>query len=649
MTQNPTPKVTLLTWTKDPLETVYAVWEQSKGEAPLMSIEDVKRNIPKADVEKLFRAVIAQKIPIGEHISFIFILENISISWREQAVRHRIGTLASPERVGADMVHMEKLPDLADSSWWSQCFTGDTRIRLLDGTEPTLAALAERGGYFWVYSCDKKGRIVPGRGHSARKTGTKPLVEVELDSGERIRCTADHLWLGRDGQYIEARLLQPGASLMPLYTRLDKHGYEQYADLATGRYLYTHQMVDRELNGWLPDGQVIHHASFDKRNNSPDCLERMSDKDHFALHAALIIDRMEADPAGHRLALSVAQKARWEKMSEATRIKALDQLARAREAIDPVRLSEAARGLMNQRWTEREWRGKMAPVLAQNGQKTKGRKQSQAERHRRSIVAKERFARQKAEGALPVGFNHKVVAVRVLDEVADVYDITVDKHHNFALASGVFVHNSMRIQDMSAFARRRAYRLPQTVEDKGPEAVALFHKTMDQIGSAYNELVDMGIPMEDARELMPLGAQHRMSWMLNIGSLQHIVGKRGCWILQLGIWGPIIEGMITELAAKVHPIFSEVVTPPCLKGDDYKGCVYQEEVRRRYTGDDKLPPCTLHFHHEVASEAERSAGKTHLPVIHDAHAVPRAAEMRDRAEQYRAFWGRDPYTGKRLG
>lgn len=326
MNPNPTPKVTLLSWTKDPLETVYAVWEQSKTEAPLMSIEDVKRNVPQADVEKLFRAVIAQKIPIGEHISFIFILENVSISWREQAVRHRIGTLASPERVGADMVHMERLPDLAESSWWSQ---------------------------------------------------------------------------------------------------------------------------------------------------------------------------------------------------------------------------------------------------------------------------------------------------------------------------------SMRIQDMSTFARRGGYRMPQTILDKGPEAVALYRKTMDQIGDAYNELVDLGIPMEDARELMPLGAQHRMSWMLNIGSLQHIVGKRGCWILQLGIWGPIIEGMVQELATKVHPIFSEVVTPPCLKGDDYKGCVYQEEVRRRYTGDDKLPPCPLHFHHEVANVVDQEERRTHLPIVHDAHNVPRAQEMRERAEQYRLFWGRDPYTGVR--
>ena len=39
--------------------------------------------------------------------------------------------------------------------------------------------------------------------------------------------------------------------------------------------------------------------------------------------------------------------------------------------------------------------------------------------------------------------NHKVVKIEFLNESADVYDLTIDKVHNFALASGVFVHNSI--------------------------------------------------------------------------------------------------------------------------------------------------------------------------------------------------------------
>ena len=41
-------------------------------------------------------------------------------------------------------------------------------------------------------------------------------------------------------------------------------------------------------------------------------------------------------------------------------------------------------------------------------------------------------------------YNHKVVSVEWLAERADVYDIEVPNSHNFALASGIFVHNSAK-------------------------------------------------------------------------------------------------------------------------------------------------------------------------------------------------------------
>ncbi len=41
-------------------------------------------------------------------------------------------------------------------------------------------------------------------------------------------------------------------------------------------------------------------------------------------------------------------------------------------------------------------------------------------------------------------YNHRVVAVEPLEEEVDVYDVEVPHTHNFALASGVFVHNSAK-------------------------------------------------------------------------------------------------------------------------------------------------------------------------------------------------------------
>lgn len=216
------------------------------------------------------------------------------------------------------------------------------------------------------------------------------------------------------------------------------------------------------------------------------------------------------------------------------------------------------------------------------------------------------------------------------------------------LADSVWWSQSMRIQNMGQFANQGNYRVPETILEKGGQALDDYKALMKDIQEGYNKLVAAGIPMEDARELIPLGATHRISWKLNISSLQHIVAKRGCWILQLGIWGPVIEGMIRELTEKIDPIFGELVTPPCLKGDDFKGCVYMEENRRRYTGDDALPPCPLHLVNHHMDQSMPAADRELIASCGAELDVPMVHAMRKRAEDYRSFWGRDPYNGKRL-
>ncbi|PIN81852.1 DNA gyrase subunit A [Candidatus Woesearchaeota archaeon CG10_big_fil_rev_8_21_14_0_10_30_7] len=40
-------------------------------------------------------------------------------------------------------------------------------------------------------------------------------------------------------------------------------------------------------------------------------------------------------------------------------------------------------------------------------------------------------------------YNHKIIRTEILEEKENVYDLTIDQTHNFALAAGVFVHNSI--------------------------------------------------------------------------------------------------------------------------------------------------------------------------------------------------------------
>ena len=41
-------------------------------------------------------------------------------------------------------------------------------------------------------------------------------------------------------------------------------------------------------------------------------------------------------------------------------------------------------------------------------------------------------------------YNHKIISIELIDEIADVYDLTIPPYNNFALSSGIFVHNSAK-------------------------------------------------------------------------------------------------------------------------------------------------------------------------------------------------------------
>lgn len=104
------------------------------------------------------------------------------------------------------------------------CFTGDTKISLVDGREVSLLQLVDEfnnGKVNYVYSFNETTkRIEPGKIVKAwctRKNAS--LVEVELDNGEKFRCTPNHRIMLRDGTYKEARYLQPNDSVMPRYRK----------------------------------------------------------------------------------------------------------------------------------------------------------------------------------------------------------------------------------------------------------------------------------------------------------------------------------------------------------------------------------------------------------------------------------------------
>ncbi|GAB4500906.1 MAG: hypothetical protein Fur0035_04460 [Anaerolineales bacterium] len=389
-------------------------------------------------------------------------------------------------------------------STYARCFRGDTRVALVDGTAPTLEEMARRsenGEMFWGYSIGENGRLVVTLLDAPRYVGRDSLVEVTLDNGEKINCTPDHLFMLRDGRWLAAGELLPGVSLMPLYRSLQR-GYEMAYQPINGHLYPTHRLAD-EWNlrfGVYDDlpGTHRHHVDIDRLNNNPWNIVRMEAGEHIRFHNTETYGE-EFDPAEHSLAIRasfarLAQDPAWaQAYSQAQRERAThfwndDEYAETR-----ARLLEQRRNPSEQnRQAHREaallrYQNVAERIRHASRMKTAWENASQERRARQAEIAKNinlrseitaEVVREALEhsGSLRGAArylncdravfrrfpevvsafrgqaqNHKVVSVRPLAGDHDVFCLTVPETENFALESGVFVHNCGIIVNVTPF------------------------------------------------------------------------------------------------------------------------------------------------------------------------------------------------------
>lgn len=434
----------------------------------------------------------------------------------------------------------------------SDCFVGDTEIKMLDGTTKTIKEIHDsiQSGKedIWVYSCTDEGEIKPGRVSASRKIETdKKLVRITLDNGKEEICTEDHKWMLRDGSYIEAGDLEEGVSLMPLYNKISSKndgdyidGYDMVWSNKDKEWKMTHKVVAKDI-GKYQYGNVIHHSDFNKLNNIPenlDCsmdrnehiefhgnhLEEMKKKTDFeerrleGFYKALEDPEIQEKMIGH---LHKANTSESNKKSAETRKRLCEESEEYRKSLaqglikfnketaEDGRKSEWMKEFhkehpevaekfnkigieaVREYWSNeenREKRSKRYQEKYKDDEEFKERMRQNAIKNNRDeeIKFKQQLGKinkivyscldkygyidelvyEKERKNICVNFpsyktamdyvskteynelkevadkyNHKVVSVEYLDRNELVYDITVDDYHNFALESGVFIHN----------------------------------------------------------------------------------------------------------------------------------------------------------------------------------------------------------------
>jgi DNA gyrase subunit B len=285
-------------------------------------------------------------------------------------------------------------------------------------------------------------------------------------------------------------------------------GYEMVKDPRSDSWLFTHILADwyNRWKGVYDksDGDHCHHIDFNKLNNNPTNIKRLPSQEHLELHRKRVgqtLHRPDTIDKGRKFRQSKAFRAMMsarmshpemsQKLSERARrqwkdeeykaytaeqwlefynsndayrkevLEQLDQAQREYWSDEANRRLQAervrtyfenhpdAREAHSQRakaqWQDEEllaWRREKTKEQWTPDFRTKRQAALQQTYYRKTISALKKFEVLACEAV--AANNHRVVSVEPLQQTIDVYDVEVPGTHNFALASGVFVHNSAK-------------------------------------------------------------------------------------------------------------------------------------------------------------------------------------------------------------
>ena len=394
------------------------------------------------------------------------------------------------------------------------CFTADTKVKLADGRNLSFIGLINEhklGKRNFTFTVDETGLIKIAEIKDPRMTNPHAeIMKVILDNGEEIKCTLNHKFMLKDGNYKEAQYLESGDSLMPCYFRLSTKdddsnaiGYSMIFQPKNNLWNFVHVLSDNWNleNGIYANsaGRIRHHINFNKLNNNPHNIRRMNWKEHWQTHYNFTSQKHKTD-VEYVKRLSEGRKRFWDNVenrkinSERMRERNIknwknkdyqekmritlsevnkNYLAKHPEIIEKIK--KTASITMKKMWQDPYYKELFHEKIIASNKRRKtnltGKRKftnicSYLKENNISInkdnyekariekfggknfttwdlAIKKYFNNDKNLLLCELNGNHKVVSVKFLKESVDVYDLTVDKTHNFALASGIFVHNSM--------------------------------------------------------------------------------------------------------------------------------------------------------------------------------------------------------------
>ncbi len=221
------------------------------------------------------------------------------------------------------------------------------------------------------------------------------------------------------------------------YRKRIAEGRKRYWADPRNRRINSERLSERNKKDWMSPAYRRKMSNFLSKMNKNYINSHPEKRREFSERATKTLKRLWKDP-NYRKKKSNSLKEKWKEPGyydeQAKRTKQVS----AKIWSDPKH-KEYIAGLSKERWKDKKFRNYLLPILSENGKKAN-------------------------LGIKVIKLNHKVKEVILLNEKQDVYDITINETHNFALASGVFVHNSID-GDAAAAQRYTEAKLSKIAEE----------------------------------------------------------------------------------------------------------------------------------------------------------------------------------------
>lgn len=163
------------------------------------------------------------------------------------------------------------------------CLSGDTKVKLLDGSIKSMKELTKLGKPQWVLSYDEKKKVlVPALAHHFR-VGKKDDVSFTftLNDGSTFTCTDNHRFIV-NGKWTRADEIQKGDDIAGAWYS-ESRGYDNI--ITNFGKVLKKQPIHRLVKSTVKYSNTsIHHIDGNRKNNVPENLAVLTNGEHSASH-----------------------------------------------------------------------------------------------------------------------------------------------------------------------------------------------------------------------------------------------------------------------------------------------------------------------------------------------------------------------------